>query len=163
MAADPSAQAQAQILKDQILEQQHKEALAATAPATDGLAPPPASSGTTTTTNGHHHLTPPATGTTATTHDAAADTTQATSTPASSIKVDASRPRDFEGEVTTNDDIPTADTLRRIEDYVVLDRHGKSLTFKSLYQGKNVARRVLVIFVRHFFCGVRLLYVPHPL
>lgn len=32
----------------------------------------------------------------------------------------------------------------------MLDEQNKSRTFKSLYQGKN---RILVIFVRHFFCG----------
>lgn len=61
---------------------------------------------------------------------------------------------DFQGEVMTNDELPSAETIRRIENYIVLDRHGKTHTFKSLYTGRSVARRVLVIFVRHFFCGV---------
>lgn len=63
-------------------------------------------------------------------------------------------PADFRGEVETNNDLPSIETLRKIEDYVVLDRHGKTHTFKSLYSGRSVARRVLIIFVRHFFCGV---------
>ncbi|KAI8630011.1 hypothetical protein F5Y19DRAFT_67924 [Xylariaceae sp. FL1651] len=62
-------------------------------------------------------------------------------------------PPDFQGEVQTNNDIPTLQTLRTIESYTVLDRNGKTHPFKSLYSGRNVARRVLVIFVRHFFCG----------
>ncbi|KUI74104.1 Thioredoxin-like protein AAED1 [Cytospora mali] len=62
-------------------------------------------------------------------------------------------PADFQGEVLTNDELPSPETIRRIENYIVLDRHGKTHTFKSLYTGRNVARRVLVIFVRHFFCG----------
>ncbi|KAB5525735.1 AhpC/TSA antioxidant enzyme-domain-containing protein [Coniochaeta sp. 2T2.1] len=62
-------------------------------------------------------------------------------------------PLDFEGAVTSNNELPSPATLRKIEDYVVLDRDGKSHPFKSLYTGKHVARRVLVIFVRHFFCG----------
>lgn len=61
---------------------------------------------------------------------------------------------DFHGEVVTNDELPSAETIRRIENYIVLDRHGKTHTFRSLYTGRSVARRVLVIFVRHFFCGV---------
>lgn len=61
---------------------------------------------------------------------------------------------DFQGEVITNDELPSAETIRRIENYIVLDRHGKTHTFRSLYTGRSVARRVLVIFVRHFFCGV---------
>ncbi|KAJ4406936.1 hypothetical protein N0V82_010037 [Gnomoniopsis sp. IMI 355080] len=62
-------------------------------------------------------------------------------------------PPDFQGEVLTNNELPSPETIRRIGDYIVLDRHGKTHTFKSLYTGRNVARRVLIIFVRHFFCG----------
>ncbi|KAK2022998.1 hypothetical protein LX32DRAFT_645015 [Colletotrichum zoysiae] len=71
----------------------------------------------------------------------------------SSIEIDNTKPADFEGEIQTNNDLPTPQILKKIENYVVLDRHGKSHSFKSLYTGRNVARRVLVIFVRHFFCG----------
>ncbi|KAI6370446.1 hypothetical protein MCOR25_004183 [Pyricularia grisea] len=67
--------------------------------------------------------------------------------------IDDVNPHDFADEVQSNNDLPSAATLRKIENYVVLDRHGKSHTFRSLYSGRNVARRVLVIFVRHFFCG----------
>ncbi|KAK1968779.1 hypothetical protein LY78DRAFT_679109 [Colletotrichum sublineola] len=70
-----------------------------------------------------------------------------------SIEIDNTKPADFEGEIQTNNDLPTPQTLKKIENYVVLDRHGKSHAFKSLYTGRNVARRVLIIFVRHFFCG----------
>jgi hypothetical protein len=63
-------------------------------------------------------------------------------------------PLDFDGAVDSNNEIPSAETLRKIENYVVLDRDGRTHPFKSLYSGKHVARRVLVIFVRHFFCGV---------
>jgi hypothetical protein len=74
--------------------------------------------------------------------------------PPSPIKVDKSQPEDFEGELATNNEIPSPETLKKIEKYIVLDRHGKSHPFKTLYTGSNVARRVLIIFVRHFFCGV---------
>lgn len=60
---------------------------------------------------------------------------------------------DFHGEVVTNDELPSAETIRRIENYIVLDRHGKTHPFRSLYTGRSVARRVLIVFVRHFFCG----------
>ncbi|KAM0347769.1 hypothetical protein ACHAPU_004785 [Fusarium lateritium] len=73
--------------------------------------------------------------------------------PPSPIKIDKTQPEDFEGELATNNDIPSAATLKKIEKYIVLDRHGKSHRFKTLYTGSNVARRVLIIFVRHFFCG----------
>lgn len=63
-------------------------------------------------------------------------------------------PLDFQGAVESSNEIPSMETLRKIENYVVLDRDGKTHPFKSLYTGKHVARRVLIIFVRHFFCGV---------
>jgi len=68
--------------------------------------------------------------------------------------IDSSRPPEFDGEVATNNALPSQETLRKLDDYVVLDRHGQSHPFKSLYSGPNAARRVLIIFVRHFFCGV---------
>lgn len=74
---------------------------------------------------------------------------------APSIDVDTTKPEDFEGQVATSAELPSREVLDKIADYVVLDRHGKTHTFKSLYTGPNVARRVLIIFVRHFFCGVR--------
>ncbi|KAL3963323.1 hypothetical protein ACCO45_000327 [Purpureocillium lilacinum] len=74
-------------------------------------------------------------------------------TPPKSLDIDKSRPQDFDGELATTDELPPPETLRKIDNYVVLDRHGKTHTFQSLYSGRNVARRVLVVFVRHFFCG----------
>ncbi|TDZ25827.1 Thioredoxin-like protein AAED1 [Colletotrichum orbiculare MAFF 240422] len=97
---------------------------------------------------------PPNTATTASTKSPRTSTTQcACDTGNPSLKVDNTKPADFDGEVATNNDLPTPQVLKKIENYVVLDQHGKSHTFKSLYTGRNVARRVLIIFVRHFFCG----------
>ncbi|KAI0479951.1 AhpC/TSA antioxidant enzyme-domain-containing protein [Xylaria cf. heliscus] len=62
-------------------------------------------------------------------------------------------PPDFKGEVETNNELPSAAVLRAVEDHTVIDSAGKFHPFKSLYSGPNVARRILVIFVRHFFCG----------
>lgn len=61
--------------------------------------------------------------------------------------------RAFTGELTTSNTLPSQSTIDKIGDYIVLDRHGRTHPFKSLYTGKNVARRVLVVFIRHFFCG----------
>lgn len=74
-------------------------------------------------------------------------------TATTTAKDDQVNPPDFQGEVQTNNELPSAETIRKLEDHTVLDADGKSHTFKSLYSGTNVARRVLVIFVRHFFCG----------
>ncbi|CCF37530.1 hypothetical protein CH063_01716 [Colletotrichum higginsianum] len=82
-----------------------------------------------------------------TTHQTGHDTRDTT------IEIDDTKPADFDGEIHTNNDLPTPQILKKIEKYVVLDRHGKSHTFKSLYSGPNAARRVLIIFIRHFFCG----------
>ena len=62
-------------------------------------------------------------------------------------------PLDFSGSVDSTNELPSASTLARIGNYMVLDRDGKSHPFRTLYTGKHVARRVLVIFVRHFYCG----------
>ncbi|KAM5352628.1 hypothetical protein ACJ41O_005350 [Fusarium nematophilum] len=78
---------------------------------------------------------------------------QRSKSPPRSIQIDKTQPEDFEGELATNNEIPSPETLKKIENYIVLDRDGKSHPFKSLYTGSNVARRVLVVFVRHFFCG----------
>ncbi|KAK0102268.1 hypothetical protein ONS95_005890 [Cadophora gregata] len=60
---------------------------------------------------------------------------------------------DFSGEVNTNNNIPSQETLKRVENLPILDQDGRSIPFKNLYTGPNVTRRVLVIFVRHFYCG----------
>ena len=57
-------------------------------------------------------------------------------------------------DIQVDNTIPSQELLKRIADYPVLDINGKSIPFKSIYTGPNVARRVLVIFVRHFYCGV---------
>ena len=61
---------------------------------------------------------------------------------------------DFSGEVNTNNNIPSQETLKRVENFPILDQDGRSIPFKNLYTGPNVTRRVLVIFIRHFYCGV---------
>lgn len=75
-------------------------------------------------------------------------------TPPASVQIDKTQPEDFEGEIATTNELPPPEKIKAIDDYIVLDKDGKSHTFKTLYSGANVARRVLVIFVRHFFCGV---------
>ncbi|KAJ5669676.1 hypothetical protein N7462_010746 [Penicillium macrosclerotiorum] len=61
-------------------------------------------------------------------------------------------------DVTTNtapvNDIPpSVETCRKVEDYPVFDNKGNQHSFKSIYDGPDSPRRVLVIFIRHFFCG----------
>jgi hypothetical protein len=65
---------------------------------------------------------------------------------------------EFIGDVDTDNTIPSQALLHKVADFPVLDQDGKSRPFKNLYSGPMVASRVLVIFVRHFFCGVS--YAP---
>jgi hypothetical protein len=56
-------------------------------------------------------------------------------------------------EVPLNDEPPSVDTIHKVEDYTVLDNKGGKHSFKSIYDGPDATGRVLVIFIRHFFCG----------
>lgn len=61
---------------------------------------------------------------------------------------------DFKGDIKVNNNPPTKGDLEKVADLPVLDKDGKKYTFKSLYaDNENGPRRVLVIFIRHFFCG----------
>ncbi|KAI0971560.1 AhpC/TSA antioxidant enzyme-domain-containing protein [Xylaria arbuscula] len=75
------------------------------------------------------------------------------SPPNDAEKEELANPLDFKGEVDTNNEIPPPQVLKAIENYTVFDHAGKTHPFKSLYTGHNVARRILIIFIRHFFCG----------
>ena len=65
-------------------------------------------------------------------------------------------PLNFPKNVDVNDDLPSEETLAKIADYSLLDVNGKQVPFRSLYEGINGEKKpkVLVIFVRHFYCGV---------
>jgi hypothetical protein len=55
------------------------------------------------------------------------------------------------------DKIPTASDLEKIGELLIRDEEGKSLKFQEIY-GDSSTERHLVIFIRHFFCGVRYLH-----
>ena len=62
---------------------------------------------------------------------------------------------DFKGDIKVNNNPPTKEDLEKVADLVVLDKDRKKYTFKSLYaDNENGPRRVLIVFIRHFFCGV---------
>jgi hypothetical protein len=63
---------------------------------------------------------------------------------------------DFEGSIDVNNDIPTEQDLENVGDLLVLDAQGQSRPFKELYNAPHIAPRQLIIFIRHFFCGVSL-------
>ena len=66
---------------------------------------------------------------------------------------------EFKGDISTTNVLPSKVILDTAADLPVLDSNGNSVPFKSLYWPKTVVehelgKRVLVIFIRHFFCGV---------
>ncbi|KAL8673820.1 MAG: hypothetical protein Q9168_001785 [Polycauliona sp. 1 TL-2023] len=59
------------------------------------------------------------------------------------------------GDIDVNNDPPRRKDLDQVASHLVLDKDGKPHEFKSLYAPTNNERsRTLVIFIRHFFCGV---------
>jgi hypothetical protein len=58
------------------------------------------------------------------------------------------------------DELPSATLLSKIASYPVLDRDGKEYKFQDLYAGPDATERTLIVFVRHFFCGVCFPFLP---
>ena len=56
------------------------------------------------------------------------------------------------GSIKVSQKVPTAAELRKVADLPVLSAQRESIPFKDLYTRDG--RRVLIIFIRHFFCGV---------
>ena len=61
---------------------------------------------------------------------------------------------EFKGDIKVSNNLPSSLDLERIADLPVLDASGEKHSFKSLYSRADGSRRVLIIFIRHFFCGV---------
>jgi hypothetical protein len=74
--------------------------------------------------------------------------------PSSQTPILQSGQEEFEGTIDVNNDIPTEKDLDRVGDLLVLDAQGQSRPFKELYTAPHGAPRQLIIFIRHFFCGV---------
>lgn len=80
--------------------------------------------------------------------------------PSSQTPVLQQEQEEFEGTLDINNDIPTEQDLSQVADMLVLDADGQSRPFKELYQAPHVASRQLIIFIRHFFCGVGVWALP---
>lgn len=62
---------------------------------------------------------------------------------------------DCNGDISVNNDRPRRKDLERVAEYPVLDKDGKPHAFKSLYTPTDEGTsRTIIIFIRHFFCGV---------
>lgn len=70
------------------------------------------------------------------------------------------------GASTAEDDrrreLPTEAALSEAGEIMIKDKDGKEIALKSLYTGKPADERQLLIFIRHFFCGVSA-YLPRAL
>lgn len=60
-----------------------------------------------------------------------------------------------------NDDLPTPAVLAQCDNLPVYDASGTAVSFGSLYKdkgkgklGNDAPAKVLIIFIRHFYCGV---------
>jgi hypothetical protein len=106
--------------------------------------------------NGKSSITP-----TTTTSSEYLGATKTTTPPKTSLDTSGSSLRENStngtGDEHVSNALPSRELLKEIEDYQVFDADGRARSFKSVYTGPNVPRRVLVIFIRHFYCGVRTL------
>lgn len=57
-------------------------------------------------------------------------------------------------EIEVSSKLPSRADLDKVADLPVLDVAGNSHTFKSLHSNDDSRRRQMIIFIRHFFCGV---------
>ena len=88
----------------------------------------------------------------------------ALSLPSTMAQKDKAKPLDVESDVTTQEfqgdikvstSVPSKSTLEKVADLPVFDVDGKTIPFKSLYwPDTNERKKVMIIFIRHFFCGV---------
>ena len=63
--------------------------------------------------------------------------------------------RDFQGDLEVSQKLPSKADLAKVADLSVLDVGGRQHKFKSLYAREDQIKKTAVIFIRHFFCGVR--------
>lgn len=51
-------------------------------------------------------------------------------------------------------ELPTKTALEQAGEVMIKDKDGKEIALKSLWEGKPANEQQLIIFIRHFFCGV---------
>lgn len=61
---------------------------------------------------------------------------------------------DFSGDIQVSKKLPSKADLEKAANLPVLDVSGKPHAFKTLLPSADKLNRVLIIFIRHFFCGV---------
>jgi hypothetical protein len=58
------------------------------------------------------------------------------------------------------EELPSAETQAKAAELTVYDKEGKTHTYSTLYTPTDSTKEVLVIFIRHFFCGNCQEYLP---
>lgn len=71
--------------------------------------------------------------------------------------------QDSRDKINVSSLLPSESMLETVADLPVFDIDGKTVAFKSLYwvDGRD-SKRVMIIFIRHFFCGVCLRSLVSP-
>ena len=72
--------------------------------------------------------------------------------------VEGAAQMEFVGDIKVSQKRPTRAELEAVAAIPILNSKNESVPFQSLYEGNNnngQPRRVLILFIRHFFCGVR--------
>ncbi|KAF0317489.1 hypothetical protein GQ607_015241 [Colletotrichum asianum] len=62
-------------------------------------------------------------------------------------------------DLPVTDDLPSTQILAEAADIEVLDQKGQPHLFRSVYDGEGTSSRVVVVFIRHFFCGACQSYI----
>jgi len=63
--------------------------------------------------------------------------------------------QEFHGDIKVSTSLPSKSTLEKTADLPIFDVDGNIIPFKSLYWSDgNESQKVMIIFIRHFFCGV---------
>ena len=70
--------------------------------------------------------------------------------PSSEQNIDRSA---VEHQVIESETLPSDDELKKVHGLKLLDAKGKSLNFEDLVK-QTATKKTLVVFIRHFFCGV---------
>jgi hypothetical protein len=66
----------------------------------------------------------------------------------------SSHSNDAEVGVGAQYKLPSEEVVKQAGEVTIYDAAAKPMLFKSLYSSNGRRKRVMVIFVRHFFCGV---------
>ena len=65
---------------------------------------------------------------------------------------------EFTGSIKVSQKAPSKSDLAKVAELPLLNSKNESIPFKSLYTSStNPETRILIIFIRHFFCGVSVL------